>query len=82
MNGQTIELPRKNTEFAFAQKKEAPHPVTREFLDRLDDAFAVALEAPPEGASGRTAAQSLFLAPALGARGEISSRIVHVEVLP
>ena len=82
VNGQTIELPRKNTEFAFAQKKEAPHPVTREFLDRLDDAFAVALEAPPEGASGRTAAQSLFLAPALGARGEISSRIVHVEVLP
>ena len=82
VNGQTIELPRKNTEFAFAQKKEAPHPVTREFLERLDDAFAVALEAPPEGASGRTAAQSLFLAPALGARGEISSRIVHVEVLP
>lgn len=80
VNGQTIELPRKNPE--FAKKKDAPHPVTREFLERLDDAFAVALEAPPESASGRTAAQSLFLAPALGARGEISSRIVHVEVLP
>lgn len=80
VNGQTIELPHMIAK--SVQKKDAPHPVTRDFLDRLDDAFAVALEAPPEGASGRTAAQALFLAPALGARGEISSRIVHVEVLP
>ena len=80
VNGQLLEMPRKHAE--LAAKKDAPHPVTREFLDRLDDAFAVALEAPPEGVSGRTAAQALFLAPSLGPRGGISSRIVHVEVLP
>ena len=63
-------------------KKEAPHPVTREFLDRLDDAFAVALEARPGVASGPAAPQATFLAPSIGARGAVSSRIVHVEVLP